>query len=293
MFLATPTEPEQVLRVSGPANARAPLVLDSPHSGTVYPPDYRPALAAAQLRGLEDAFVDELFEHAPNAGATLVAAQFPRAYIDPNRAIDDIHTPALADRWPHVSRPTQKALLGVGLVFTRTPEGDPIYAAPLSSAEVSHRIRHYYCVYHQRLRRELAAARTTFGFVWHLNCHSMPSRPGHFASKAKDRRADFCLGDRHGTTCAPEFTDAVAQYLKKLGYSVAINVPYAGIECVRRFGRPASNVHSLQLEINRDLYMDERRHARDDGFNALRANLDSLVNMLASSALSESRRAAE
>jgi N-formylglutamate amidohydrolase len=115
-----------------------------------------------------------------------------------------------------------------------------------------------------------------FGAVWHINCHSMPSN-GSRRDGLKGEHGDFVLGDRDGTTCAPEFTDFVARFLRGLGYDVRINEGYKGVEIVRRQGRPAENRHSLQIEVDRALYMDQRTLQRSPGFDRLRADLTHLV----------------
>lgn len=276
-----------------PTGRRVPLVLDSPHSGTWFPDDAALSLTRRQIQKLEDAFVDELFANAPEFGAALVSAHFTRACIDPNRAEDDIHAPALADGWPGQSRPTQKALLGVGLVFMRTPDGEALYTTPPTAATVRQRIDTLYRPYHARLNAELSALQRHFGHVWHLNCHSMPSRPSHLLRAVAARRPDFCVGDRHGTSCAPELTSLIADTLSERGYRVAINEPYAGVELIRRHGQPATGRHSVQLEINRDLYMHESTYVRHEGFATLKHELDHLVRVLADASLAEFVDAAE
>ncbi|MEM7406813.1 MAG: N-formylglutamate amidohydrolase [Pseudomonadota bacterium] len=276
-----------------PIGQRAPLVFDSPHSGTWFPDDSALVLARQQLQKLEDPFVDALFATAPTFGATLVAAQFARACIDPNRAEDDIHAPALSGGWPGQSRPTQKALLGVGLVFMRTPDGEALYAEPPTAAVVRARIEQLYRPYHERLDAEIASLQRQYGHVWHVNCHSMPSRPGHLLSAVAPRRADFCIGDRHGTSCSPALTSLIAETLADQGYRVAVNEPYAGVELIRRHGQPLRGRHSVQLEINRDLYMDEQAHVRHEGFEILQRVLEHLVQTLAAASLGECSEAAE
>ncbi len=282
------------VRCVQPLGAAIPIVLDSPHSGRHYPADFYTRLTRLKLQHLEDGFVDELFAHAPSIGATLVAAEFPRTYIDPNRAINDIDQSALADAWPGLARPTQKALLGVGLVFTRTPEAEFLYHEPLTAADVQKRIERYYVPYHQALGRQLLTTRDQFGSVWHINCHSMPSHaPGGTETTASNRRPDFCLGNRYGASCTPDLTRVTAEFLKSHGYRVTINDPYAGLEVLRRHASPERGVHSLQLEINRDLYMWEHSHQRHSGFDNLQKLLTALVRHLGDAWHQNSREAAE
>lgn len=268
------------VRLHDEAGESIPLVLDSPHSGTEYPADFDHAAPRALVRRAEDTYVEELFGSAPRVGASLIEALFPRAYIDPNRHVADIDTELLADVWPGPVTPSRKTEQGIGLVWRLTHGGAPMYARRLSAAEVQRRIEHYYEPYHSAVARALEQRHRAFGAVWHLNCHSMPAEGDVNADDPGRPRADFVLGDRDATTCAPEFTAFVAASLAAMGYEVAINDPYKGVELVRKFGRPHERRHSLQIEINRRLYMNEETLDKLDGFETLRRNLDRLLDAL-------------
>ncbi len=265
-----------------PTHRSVALVLDSPHSGTEYPEDFRPAVAMDSLRQAEDSYVDELFESAPGHGAILVAARFPRSFIDPNRSILDIDTALLDAPWPGPAAASRKTALGIGLIWRVLDTGEAIYARKLSVDEVKRRITHYHQPYQKAVKDALDAAYAHFGAVWHLNCHSMPAMSSAISEEGPGRpRADFVLGDRDGTTCDPEYTALVRETLRALGYEVKVNDPYKGVELVRAFSDPATGRHSLQVEVNRRLYMDERTRERSPGFAALRRDLDHLVKVLA------------
>src|SRR6185295_5059660 len=268
------------VRRHGEAGPSIPLVLDSPHSGTAYPADFDHAAPRALVRRAEDTYVEELFASAPRMGATLIEALFPRAYIDPNRHVADIDTALLADAWPGPVTPSRKTEQGIGLVWRLAHGGVPMYARRLGAAEVQRRIERYYDPYHAAVAAALDERHRAFGAVWHLNCHSMPAEGDVNSDDPGRARADFVLGDRDATTCAPEFTDFVAATLAAMGYEVAINDPYKGVELVRKFGRPHERRHSLQIEINRRLYMNETTLAKLDGFEPLRRNLDRLLDAL-------------
>jgi N-formylglutamate deformylase len=274
--------PEQPFTLRLPAHRSVALVMDSPHSGTEYPEDFRPAVAMDSLRQAEDSYVDELFDCAPGHGAILVAARFPRSFIDPNRSILDIDTALLDAPWPGPAAASRKTALGIGLIWRVLDTGEPIYARKLTVDEVKRRITHYHQPYQKAVKDALDAAYAHFGAVWHLNCHSMPATSSAISEEGPGRpRADFVLGDRDGTTCDAEYTALVRETLRGFGYDVKVNDPYKGVELVRAFSDPAAGRHSLQVEVNRRLYMDERTRERGPGFAALRRDLDRLVKVLA------------
>jgi N-formylglutamate deformylase len=268
--------------LTAPTGAHVPLVLDSPHSGRDYPDDFRAAVAPELLQQAEDSYVDELFASGPARGATLIAARFPRSYIDPNRSLLDMDASLLEGPWPGPAIPSRKTELGMGLIWRLLDSGQAIYSRRLSIEEVKQRIVRYHQPYQRAVKDALDAAHEHFGAVWHLNLHSMPAVSGSISEEgAGIPRADFVLGDRDGTTCEPEFTAMVAEALRAMGYDVKVNDPYKGVELVRAFSDPKGGRHSLQIEVNRRLYMDERTRAKSAGFEALRKNLDRLLATVA------------
>jgi len=274
--------PDSPFTVHAPKDRFVPLVLDSPHSGTAYPEDFRPAVALEALRQCEDAFVDELYSAGPSMGATLVAARFPRSYIDPNRSILDLDTSLLDGAWPGPAIRSRKTELGIGLIWRILDSGETIYGRKLSVEEVKQRIVRYHQPYQKAVKDALDHAYGHFGAVWHMNLHSMPALSGRISEEGPGKpRADFVLGDRDGTTCDAEFTDLVAGILRKMGYDVKINDPYKGVELVRAFSDPKAQRHSLQIETNRRLYMDEKTRERTSSFGSLKSNLDKMLEEIA------------
>jgi N-formylglutamate deformylase len=254
--------------------AAAPVVLDSPHSGRDYPEDFGHAAPFELLRRAEDAFVDELFADAPAEGAALLAALFPRSYIDPNRHEADIDETLLAEPWPDGARPSGRSKRGLGLLRRLLSPHLPIYDRQLAIAEVQVRLDDFYRPYHAALCSLLDATHARFGAVWHLNCHSMKAM-----SRGRNPRArpDFVLGDLDGGACGREFTHFVRDRLAGMGYSVRLNDPFKGAELIARYSDPAAGRHSLQIEVNRGLYLDEARLAKTAAFDRLRGDLRSLV----------------
>ena len=263
----------------GPAAPHTPLLLDSPHSGTEFPADFGSVLSEFDLREGEDCFVDELWLPATERGVGLIAARAPRTYIDVNRHAGDIDL-ALVEggHWPGELVPSGKARLGKALIWRTLDDARPIYDRQLAVAEVQQRIGRFHAPYHRALCERIAATHARFGASWHIDCHSMNAIAGaQGEGGAGQARADFVLGDRDGTTCDPGFTAFVRDFLAGLGHQVKVNDPYKGVELVRAYSNPAQRRHSLQLEINKRLYMDEATRGKSAGFEPLQAQLAALV----------------
>jgi N-formylglutamate deformylase len=263
--------------------APLPLVCDSPHSGTHYPPDYGHAIDRAALRRSEDTHVDALWSAVPAVGGTLVRATFPRSYIDTNRDEADVDITMLSGPWQRDARPSPRnASLGIGLVWRRTPEHRDIYDRLLTPAEVERRIDHYWRPYRTEVARQLDRAVRIHGAAWHLNLHSMPSNAyERLGLPAHRSLADIVLGDRHGSTCSPGWLALLKDAFEAQGLSVAVNDPYEGAELVRVHGDPARHRYSLQVEINRRLYMDEATREPNAGFAPLQAAITQVTRMAA------------
>jgi N-formylglutamate deformylase len=266
----------------------APVVIDSPHSGTEYPDDFGFVVSHEMLRRAEDMYVDELFESAPTHGAKIIVALFPRSYIDPNRALEDLDPAMMADPWPGMTRSGDKVRQGFGLIWRLCPPDSQMYQEKLTSDAVLRRIDGYWKPYHRHLSGALDEVHRSFDAVWHLNCHSMPSRflAGAFNGVSQP---DFVLGDRDGTTCERAFTALVHDTLRELGYRVRINDPYKGVEIVRAYSNPSAGRHSLQLEINRAIYMNEETFERHENFDALKGDIDRLLRKVCAYATSQTR----
>ncbi|MGV3569112.1 MAG: N-formylglutamate amidohydrolase [Ramlibacter sp.] len=272
----------QPFTLSPPTAAPVPLVCDSPHSGTSYPADFAHAVPRALLRRGEDTDVEALWQAVPAVGGTLLAAHFPRTYIDCNRTEDDLDPGLLDGPWPTPLHPGEKTRLGFGLVWRNVGPGRPIYERALTVAEVRNRIDSYYRPYHAALAGSIEQCARRFGGVWHLNLHSMPNDAYQRLQIASPHPlADFVLGDRDGTTCEPAFVDLVERELRACGYTVARNDPYKGVQLIARIGQPARNRHSLQVEIRRPLYMNEATRERNEGFAPLQRDLARLAATLA------------
>lgn len=259
-----------------------PLVFDSPHSGADYPEDFDTIVSPDVIRDAEDSLVDLLFDAAPDHGARLIGALFPRSYADPNRSEFDIDPTLLESPWPGKLTPGPKTDLGVGVIWRLHSTGVPMYDRKLSVAEVQHRLDTYVLPYQKQVKAALDASYAGHGGVWHINCHSMPTVSNAVAKEGGGvHRPDFCLGDGMGTTCEPAFTENARRFLAEAGYEVTVNTPYQGAELVRAWPDPAKNRHSLMIEVNRRLYLDEKTREKSRDFDKTHKLLTGWVDMLA------------
>ncbi|MBI5719297.1 MAG: N-formylglutamate amidohydrolase [Burkholderiales bacterium] len=283
--LSNPPVPFAVL---GAPRAASPLVFDSPHSWRHWPAAGWPTLATpAQLDTSWDAWVDEIWAEALDGRAPLLAARFHRAYIDANRARDDIDPEMLAGPWTVPLAPSATSRRGMGLIRRTVLPDVPMYGAPLPPHEVRGRLERCYDPYHERLAQLVRSAHAAHGFSVFVDCHSMKSVGNAMNEDNGAARPDLVLGDLEGRTSDPRLFGWVAQALREAGYSVGLNHPYPGQELIRRHGRPAHGRHGLQIEIRRSLYMDEARCEKHAGFGSLVADLGRFVQRLSAALAGE------
>jgi N-formylglutamate deformylase len=262
-----------------------PLVLDSPHSGIEYPEDFRHICDLQVLRQAEDTHVEKLYDFAPSMGIAWIEALFPRAYLDANRDVTEIDEAMLDASWPDEISTDPKVLgkvrLGKGLIWRCTDDGVPLYSRKLTVDEVRSRIDRCWRPFHAAVAQAIDDAHARHGYSIHIDCHSMPAVAGQYSTDYPGLvHADFVIGDRDGTTALPALSRKVCAHLESLGYNVSYNHPYKGVELVRRYGDPARDRHSIQIEINRKLYMDEATLQLTPACEQLKANLRSLARML-------------
>ena len=310
--LSEPHEPEldPPFDVLDPSALASPLVFSSPHSGSIYPRRFLEwaKLDATALRRSEDAFVDELFGGVTSLGIPFVRARFPRAYLDVNREPYELDPRMFEGRLPvFANTRSVRVAAGLGTIARVVGEAQEIYAARLPVDEAMHRIDKLYKPYHRSLRALLERAEKTFGIAVLVDCHSMPSSANAVlgtladplrrapAPREKSVKADFVVGDRYGTSCAGFLVDAVEYELRRLGYAVMRNNPYAGGFITEHYGHPANHYHALQIEVNRALYMDEKTLSKGERFTAVTADLTKVAAVLADAVLPrrDERAAAE
>jgi len=280
----TPAHPQRpACEVRAPVRQTAPLVFSSPHSGRDYPQAFvaEANLDSLQLRRSEDAFVDEIFAAAPDFGAPLLRALFPRAYVDANREAYELDPAMFSEPLPDYVRTRSTRLsAGLGTIPKVVADGAVITDNPLSFDDAKSRIERHHGAYHKALSELLDESIARFGGVLLVDCHSMPSAGAPGVRNRALKKVDMVLGDNHGRACSRVIAELAESTLSDLGYRVQRNRPYAGGYITRHYGRPAQGQHVLQIEINRALYMDERAIQRSPGMPGLIRDINRLMQVL-------------
>ncbi len=283
------TELDPAFEILEPQACRAPALFNSPHSGSTYPHEFitMSRLDIGTLRRSEDSFVDELMAGVVANGYPLMRAHFPRCYVDVNREPYELDPRMFEGRLPSFANTrSMRVAGGLGTVARVVGDAQEIYDRRFPVDDALVRIEALYKPYHRALRKLFTRLHRDFGAAMLIDCHSMPSTAGH---KDERPRPEFVLGDRYGTSCVGVVAETVEQTLRSLGYTVSRNKPYAGGFITEHYGNPAVGLHSIQLEINRGLYMDEKRYERTPGFNRLAADLVTLAKRLGEIPLEELR----
>jgi N-formylglutamate amidohydrolase len=285
----TRNELEPPFEIIEPADWRGPLIFNSPHSGSIYPPAFLASarLELTQLRRSEDSFVDELFIGVVRQGFPLMRAHFPRCYIDVNREPYELDPRMFEGRLPSFANTrSMRVAGGLGTVARVVGDAQEIYDQRIPVDDALRRIDGLYKPYHRSLRRLVTRVHRDFGAAILVDCHSMPSIAGN---RDERPRADVVIGDRYGTSCVAVVADTIEAALQEAGYSVSRNKPYAGGFITEHYGNPPAGLHAIQLEINRALYMDERRFEPIASFGRLAGHLETLAERLSAISLEELR----
>jgi N-formylglutamate deformylase len=253
---------------------RFPIVFDSPHSGINYPADFAYSMPLQTLRRAEDTHVDQLYSFALEVGYPLLAANFPRSYIDANRSMQEIDPELFEGNWASNVDLSPKAKLGKGLIWRMLDDGTQIYEKLLCQADYVHRVKTYWQPYHDAVSSVLDQVYAEHEFFMHINCHSMPSISEKYGTDHPGLvHPDVVLGDRDSSTNDPAITTFLQEQFTQLGYDCWVNKPYKGVELIRAYSDPKSRRFSMQLELNRKLYMDEYTLEPHSGFKTLQENL--------------------
>src|SRR6202022_3545465 len=285
----TPLEAEldPPFEVVEPTECRSPIVFNSPHSGSVYPRAFLEAakLDLLTLRRSEDSFVDALSEGVALPGHRFVKVHFPRCYVDLNREPYELDPRMFDGRLPSFANTRSMRVAGGLGPFARVVgDAQEIYGQRIPVDDAIRRIEGLYKPYHRALRRLFTRLHREFGAAVLIDCHSMPSSAG---SKDERPRSDVVIGDRYGTSSAAPVVECAEETLRALGYSVSRNKPYAGGFITEHYGNPAAGLHAVQLELNRAIYMDERRFERSASFSRMAADLETLAERIAAIPLQE------
>lgn len=268
------------VRVIGPKSSKSPLVFAFPHSGRNYPSKFlqQARLSAIDIRRSEDAYVDQLFPANELQTAQFISAIFPRSWVDANRHPQALDPDMFIGRIPsHSQQKSSHVLAGFGVIPKRVGQGLPIYRHKLKKQEILRRISSTHTPYHLAVEMALHQARAVFGFAILVDCHSMPSI---CATQTSANPIHIVLGDRHGTSCNPKISAALAKMFFEVGLQVAHNQPYAGGYSVTRHGQPEQNIHAIQIEIARNLYMDEESINKHDGFGRILSKIVTIMQEL-------------
>jgi N-formylglutamate amidohydrolase len=284
-----PDEFDPPFEIIEPKQWRGPVLFNSPHSGRIYPRAFLSSsrLDLMALRRSEDSFVDELAAGVVERGYPLMRAHFPRSYVDVNREPYELDPRMFEGRLPSFANTrSMRVAGGLGTVARVVGDAQEIYDQRISVDDALRRIENLYKPYHRALRRLFTRVHREFGAAMLIDCHSMPSSN---SSKDDRPRADVVLGDRYGTSCVGAVSETAESTLRRLGYAVSRNKPYAGGFITEHYGNPAAGLHAIQLEFNRGLYMDEHRFERSATFGRLAADLETLAEQLADIPLEELR----
>ena len=287
MQFSTTAFVHEALDFRPPARQTAPVVVASPHSGSVYPATFlsQAAVSLAALRRAEDAFVDELFAAAPALGIPLLAARFPRSFVDANREPYELDPGMFEGPLPApLNHRTTRVAAGLGMIPRVAATGEAIYRGRVPSAEIEHRLETCWRPYHTALTTLVEQTFRQFGASLLIDAHSMPSSASGFG--ARDHRVDIVLGDNHGEACDPELVDWAESWFGAQGLRVRRNQPYAGGFTTQRYGRPSLGRHTLQIEINRALYMNETRHEKLPDAERVQELMTAMLDALAGQAAS-------
>ncbi|MDP2294985.1 MAG: N-formylglutamate amidohydrolase [Pseudolabrys sp.] len=282
-------ELDPAFEIVEPKALRGPAMFNSPHSGSTYPHQFlaQSRLDIATLRRSEDSFVDELMAGVVGQGYPLMHAHFPRCFVDVNREPYELDPRMFDGRLPSFANTrSMRVAGGLGTVARVVGDAQEIYDGRIPVDDALTRIESLYKPYHRALRKLFTRLHRDFGAAILIDCHSMPSTAGH---KDERPRPEFVIGDRYGTSCIGVVAETMEQCLRGMGYTVSRNKPYAGGFITEHYGNPAAGLHAIQLEINRALYMDERRYMKVGGFSRLAADLVTLAQRLGDIPLEELR----
>lgn len=273
--------PKSAFQLYRPEALTSCVVFASPHSARDYPWSFlrHTVLDEHAIRSSEDAYVDRLFDGAPDYGAPFLKAGAPRAFVDLNRAPDELD-PALIEGVRRIGH-NPRVASGLGVVPRVVANGRAIYRGKLPMAEADRRIAGYWRPYHVQLQALLDEAQAGFGAAILVDCHSMPHEAADGAARSSGVRPEIVIGDRFGASADGDIVDRIEAAFSHAGLVVARNTPFAGAYSTQHYGRPARGQHAVQIEIDRAVYMDERAIRPSANFHAFRKLLRGVIAEIA------------
>lgn len=264
-----------------PSHRSTSVVFASPHSGRDYGWTFlhRSVLDERTIRSSEDAFVDRLFEAAPEHGAPLIAARAPRAFIDLNRGPEDLD-PALV-RGVKRAGHNPRVNAGLGVIPRVVAGGRAIYRGKLTLAEAQARLQEHWHPYHARVKALIAESSALFGEAILVDCHSMPHEAVESFCRTGTVKPEIVVGDRFGASAGAEVVERIECAFRNAGFKVGRNTPFAGAYMAQAYGRPVRGHHVVQIEIDRSLYMDEAKIEPNGRFDEIRDILGKITAEIA------------
>jgi N-formylglutamate deformylase len=284
--------PEKSYKLKDPVVLQSGIVIASPHSGRNYRSSVKEQsiLDPITLRSSEDAFVDELMDFAPDLGIPLICSEIPRAFVDLNRARDELDSAIIEGIRPNGQNP--RVISGLGVIPRVVANGKEIYSGKLSKEAAFERLEKFWDPYHSKLSELLDRAYRQFGYSILIDAHSMPHEAILNASTGF-HTSQLVLGDRYGASCSPDIVNNLTMLISKNGLHTSRNIPFSGAYIVQKYGRPELNRHAIQLEIDRSMYMDERKIQKLEKFFKLKNKLLNILRDFSETHTSVSSIAAE
>lgn len=285
--------PERAYTLDRPKHRTSSVVFASPHSGRDYPDWFlrRSVLNARSIRSSEDAFIDRLYDIAPELGAPLLRSGAPRAFIDYNRSADELDPALIAGISNSGKNP--RVASGLGVIPRVVANGQPIYSGKIAMDEAQERLDKFWHPYHQCLEGLLRESHRLFGEAILVDCHSMPHEALDAVRVQGGKRPEIVLGDRFGAACRSEIMDQIEEGFVDQGFVVSRNSPFAGAFVTQCYGRPSRQQHAVQIEIDRSLYMDERRIQPSSDFRIFRQTLQKVITEIVEIGQAPQQMAAE
>lgn len=284
--------PEKSYKLEDPVVLKSGIVIASPHSGRNYSCSVKEKsiLDPTTLRSSEDAFVDELMDFAPDLGIPLICSEIPRAFVDLNRARNELDSAIIEGIKPDGQNP--RVISGLGVIPRVVANGKEIYSGKLSKEAAFERLGKFWDPYHSKLSELLDRAYRQFGYSILIDAHSMPHEAILNASTGF-HTSQLVLGDRYGASCSPDIVNNLTMLISKNGLHASRNIPFSGAYIVQKYGRPELNRHAIQLEIDRSMYMDEQKIQKLEKFFKLKNKLLNILRDFSDTHTSVSSIAAE